>query len=165
MSTQRQMYQEKARGCVAAVLLFLMTAGRPAVANDDRSTTETPLSNSSLTTQFSNSSVELPKVLRSHRPCGSEHDTYCSNGGMCMFPQDSDKPSCICKAFYSGRRCMIYADDTGSSTSPQLEKLIGIIIGVLMVIVVLAVLFYCFAYKRCIKSAPLIKSAPSESSV
>ncbi|XP_073321622.1 epigen [Pagrus major] len=107
--------------------------------------------------------MEEPLVLRSHRSCGSEYANWCENGGTCMFPQDSDKPSCICTSSYGGNRCMFFTDHTYSL--PEVEQLIAIIFGVAMLISVLIIIIYCCAYKRCKKSAQLIKSAPSESSV
>ncbi|XP_041644388.1 epigen [Cheilinus undulatus] len=164
MITQRQTNTGRALLSAAAVLLLLTSAGQSAVLSDILQTTETPsLPDMTVTTEINNSSVEGPRVLRSHRSCGSEHENYCENGGQCMYPQDSDKPFCICTSSYSGTRCLFFADNT--RTKPELEQLIGIIFGVVMLIIALAILFYCFAYKRCVKSAPLIKSAPSESSV
>ncbi|XP_020499572.3 epigen [Labrus bergylta] len=164
MFTQRQTNMEKVVLSAATVLILLTSAGNSAMLSDILLTTKTPaLSNSSLTTLISNDSMEEPRVLHSHKPCGSEDENYCENGGKCMFPQDSEKPFCICTSSYSGPRCLFFLDNSRSLA--DLEGLMGIIFGVLMLIIFLAILFYCFAYKRCIKSAPLIKSAPSESSV
>ncbi|XP_034548562.1 epigen [Notolabrus celidotus] len=164
MFTHRQMSMEKAVLSAVAMLLLLTSAGQSAILTDIPHTTEAPtLSNSSLTTELSNSTMELPQVLRTHRSCGAEHENYCENGGECMYPQDSDKPFCICTSSYSGIRCLFFVSNT--HTLPELEQLIGISFGVLMLLVVLAIIFYCCAYRKCIKSAPLIKSAPSESSV
>ncbi|XP_074527001.1 epigen-like [Halichoeres trimaculatus] len=159
MFTHRQTSMEKDVVSVVAVLLLLTSAGQSATQ-----TTEAPdLSNSSLTTQFSNSTMEGPRVLRTHKSCGVEHENYCENGGECMYPQDSDKPFCICTSSYSGTRCHFFS--SGVYNPPELEKLIGISFGVMMLIVVLAIIFYCCAYKKCIKPSPLIKSAPTESFV
>ncbi|XP_029296628.1 epigen isoform X2 [Cottoperca gobio] len=155
MFTQRQKYLENA---LLSVLL-LTTAGQSTMLT----TASTAPSNSSLTTQLSNSSMEKPRVLHSHGPCSSEHETYCENGGECMYPQDSDKPSCICTSSYIGPRCLFFNDRT--RTLPELEQLIAISFGVAMLIFVLAIVIYCFVNKMCKKSTPLIKSAPSESSV
>ncbi|KAM7018337.1 epigen-like [Tautogolabrus adspersus] len=164
MFTQRQTNMEKVVLTAVAVLILMTSAGNSAMLSDILLTTKTPaLSNSSLTTTINNSSMEEPRVLRSHKSCGSEHENYCENGGECMFPQDSEKPFCICTSSYSGPRCLFFLDNSRSVV--DLEGLVGFIFGVLMLITVLAILFFCFAYKRCIKSAPLIKSAPSESSV
>ncbi|XP_044053898.1 epigen [Siniperca chuatsi] len=164
MFMQRQTYLEKALLSALTVLLLLTTAGQSAVLGDNLQTTAAPaLSNLPLSTQLNNSSMEEPQVLRSHRSCGSEHENYCENGGECMYPQDNDKPFCICTSSYSGPRCLFFSDHT--RTLPELEELIGISFGVVMLFFVLAIIIYCFAYKRCIKSAPLMKSAPSESSV
>ncbi|XP_036955103.1 epigen [Acanthopagrus latus] len=165
MFTQRQTHLENALLSAVAVLLLLLTPpGQSATLSDELQTTAAPtLSGTAPTTQPNNSSMEEPLVLRSHKPCGSEHANWCENGGTCMFPQDSDKPSCICTSSYTGHRCMFVSDLT--HTLPESEQLIAISCGVAMLISVLAVIIYCCACKRCKKSAPLIKSAPSESSV
>ncbi|CAK6950803.1 epigen-like [Scomber scombrus] len=165
MFTQGQLWLEKAIFAAVAVVLFA-TAGQSAVLTDNLQTTTTPaLSDSSLTTQLDNSSVEGPRVLRSHRSCESEHENYCGNGGKCMYPQDSDQPSCICTSSYTGPRCMFYNQSEPSRVPPELEQLIAIGFGVTIIIIVLALIIYCFAYKRCVKSAQLIKTVPSEMSV
>ncbi|KAM7415856.1 hypothetical protein PAMA_018088 [Pampus argenteus] len=156
MFTRRQTCLEKAILAAVAVLLF-STAGQCAQL------TTPALANSFLNTQLNDSSDEEPRVLRLHRSCTSEHDNYCSNGGKCMYPQDSDKPSCICTSSYSGPRCMFYSEP--SRSLPELEQLIAIGFGVAIIIIILAIILYCFAYKRCIKSASLIKPTPSETSV
>ncbi|XP_042344405.1 epigen [Plectropomus leopardus] len=159
MFAQRQTYLEN-----ALLLLLLTSAGQSAILTDNLQTTATSaLSTSPLTTQLNNSTMEKPRVLRSHRPCRSEHANYCENGGECMYPQDTDEPSCICTSSFSGRRCLFVNAQTRSL--PELEKVIGISFGVVMLIIVLVVIIYCFACKRCKKSAPLIKSALSEISV
>nr|XP_020449310.1 epigen-like [Monopterus albus] len=144
-----------------ALLLLLTTAGQSTALTHSPQTTETPLlSNVLLTTQLNNSSMDSALVMHSHRPCRSEHENYCENGGECMYPQDNDKPFCICTSSYSGPRCLFFNGHTRSL--PEIEQLIGISIGVVMLIFLLAIAIYCFAHQRCIKSAPLIKSAPSE---
>ncbi|XP_070690531.1 epigen-like [Pempheris klunzingeri] len=164
MFTQRQTYLEKALLSVVAVMLLLTTAGQSAMLTDDLQTTAAPaLSNSSSPTQLSNGSMEEPRVLRSHRSCGSELENYCENGGECMYPQDSDKYFCICTSSYSGERCHFFSDPT--RTLPEIEQLIGISFGIVMLIFAFAFFIYCFAYNRCRKSAQLIKSAPFDSSV
>ncbi|XP_040012041.1 epigen [Xiphias gladius] len=164
MFTQRQTCLEKALFSAVAAVILLTAAGQSAILADSIPTTAAPLlSNSSLTPQLNDSSAEEPRVLHLHRSCGSEHEKYCENGGECMYPQDSDKPFCICTSSYSGPRCLFINEPTRSR--PELEQLIGISFGVVMLIFTLAIIIYCFAYKRCIKSAPLIKSAPSETSV
>ncbi|XP_028270277.1 epigen [Parambassis ranga] len=156
MFTQGQTYLQRAFFSAAAVLLLLTQTGQSVLL-----TTAAP--NATLTTQLSNSSVAEPQVQRVHRSCESEHENFCQNGGKCIYPQDSEKPFCICAASYSGQRCMFFTEST--RTQPEWEELIGISFGVIMVIILLAILIYCCAYKRCKKSAPLIKSVPSETSV
>ncbi|XP_033946965.1 epigen [Pseudochaenichthys georgianus] len=164
MVTQRQKYLENALLSAVAVLL-LATAGRCEMLTVTVETTATPATlNSSPTTQLPNSSMEKPPVSHSsQRPCQSQDENYCANGGVCMLPQDSDKPSCICKFSYTGQRCLFVISP--SHTLPELEKVIAISFGAILIIFVLAIIFCCFAHKRCRKSAPLLKSAPSESSV
>ncbi|XP_041854679.1 epigen-like [Melanotaenia boesemani] len=155
----------KAIPTAGMVLLLLTTAVQSAVlSNDVQTTAAPPVSNSSLTTHIVNSSVEEPRVWRLVKmSCGETYKEFCGNGGQCMFPQDSDKPSCICKPPYSGPRCMVFTDLT--RTVPNLDKVIGISFGAIMLITLVTIIAYCCAYKRCVKSAPLIKSAPSETSV
>ncbi|KAI9536969.1 hypothetical protein NQZ68_029097 [Dissostichus eleginoides] len=162
MVTQRQKYLENALLSAVAVLL-LATAGRCEMLTVTVETTATPATlNSSPTTQLPNSSMEKPRVAHSQRPCQSKDENYCANGGECMLPQDSDEPACICKFSYTGKRCFFILH---IHTLPELEKVIGVSLGAILIIFVLAIIFYCFAHKRCRKSAPLIKSAPFESSV
>ncbi|KAG7221379.1 hypothetical protein INR49_017255 [Caranx melampygus] len=158
MFTPRQNYLQMALYSAVAVLVLLTTVGQSAVISDNLQTTETP----SPTAEADNATMEGPRVLRSHRSCGSEHENYCENGGECMYPQDSDKPFCICTSSYSGTRCHFFSDHT--RTLPELEQLIGIIFGVFMLIFFFAIMIYCFARKKCLKSPPLIKYAPSETS-
>ncbi|XP_034728665.1 epigen isoform X2 [Etheostoma cragini] len=159
MVTQSQKYLENALLAAVAALLLLTAAGQSAILPDELQTTATPaLLNSSLLTQL-NSSMGKPRLLGLHRACRSEHEKYCENGGECMYPQDSDKPSCICTSSYTGPRCLFFNDRT--HTLPELEQLIAIIFGVAMLIIVLAIIIFCLAYNRCIKLAPLIKAAPS----
>ncbi|KAK5870894.1 hypothetical protein PBY51_003802 [Eleginops maclovinus] len=163
MVTQRQKYLENALLSAVAVLL-LTTAGRCEMLTVTVQTTATtaPLS-SSPTTQLTNSSMDKTPVSHSYRPCKSKDENFCANGGKCMLPQDSDEPSCICKFSYVGKRCHFIMEH--NRALPELEQLIAITFGVAMLILVLTIIIYCFAYKRCMKSAPLIKSAPSDSSV
>lgn len=53
---------------------------------------------------------------------------------------------CSCTPLYSGPRCLFFSDHTRSQ--PELEKLIGITFGVIMLITALAIMMYCFASKR-----------------
>ncbi|XP_034397597.1 epigen [Cyclopterus lumpus] len=164
MFTQRQAHADKALLSAMAALLLLTTTGQSAMSTNSLPTAATPaLSAPSLTTQLGNGSMEEPQVLPSHRSCRSEHEHFCDNGGECMYPQDSDEPACICKSSYSGRRCLFLNDR--AYTLPELEQLIGITFGVAVLIIVLAFISYCLAYRRCIKSAPFKKLALSESSV
>ncbi|XP_041793384.1 epigen-like [Chelmon rostratus] len=160
MFTQRQTNLEKALLSAVAALLLLTPAGQSAMTDDPQTSTTPATSNSTLTTQLSNSSVEEIRALHSHRSCGSEYANYCENGGECMYPQDSDKPSCICKSSYSGPRCLFFSVTQNTSTPPEVEQLIAISFGVAMLLLVLAIIIYCLGYKRCIKLPQRIKSAP-----
>ncbi|XP_075889469.1 epigen [Nelusetta ayraudi] len=151
------------RGLLSALaLLLLTTAGRSAVLTDHLQTTAAPAL-SALTTELFNTTMEEPKVQRSYRPCGDEHTDYCKNDGQCIIPQDADKPACICTASYSGDRCLFVSDQT--RTTGDVHEVIAITMGILMLALALAVIILCCVHKKCKKSAPLIKSAPSESSV
>ncbi|XP_029367238.1 epigen [Echeneis naucrates] len=163
MFTHTQTSMTKTSYLAAAVLLLLTTTAQSAVLTNNLQTTANPLLDSALSTQLNNDSVEEPRVLRSHRSCGSEHENYCENGGECMYPQDNDKPFCICKNTYSGTRCHFFIESTRSL--PELEQLIAICFGVVVLILFLAIIIFCFTRRKCIKSPPLIKSAPSETSV
>ncbi|XP_069563990.1 epigen [Brachyistius frenatus] len=159
MFTQRHAHLQTALLSALAVQLLLTTAGQSAAVTSET----TPLSNASLdTTQLGNGGEEEPRVLHSHRSCGGEHDDYCGNDGKCMYPQDSDKPFCICTSSYGGPRCLLIQP---ALSLPEVERVIGITAGVFMLILLLAIITYCCACKRGTKSAPLIKSAPSATSV
>ncbi|XP_068166702.1 epigen-like [Antennarius striatus] len=159
MLTQRQ---KRLENLLSAVLLLTAAGLSPTLA-DNLQTTAAPESHFN-TSQTVSRNVEKPVVLRSHTTCGSEHANYCENGGQCMYPQDSDKPFCICTSSYSGARCHFFSISETRSPA-ELEKLIAIGFGVVMFLFFLAFMIYCFANKRCTKSTLLIKSAPSESLV
>ncbi|XP_053277717.1 epigen [Pleuronectes platessa] len=162
MFTQRPTNLERVILSAVAVLLLLTTTGQTAILTDNLQTTAASLL-SNTTTQLNTSSVEHPKVLRTFKSCDSKDEKYCENGGECMYPQDSDEPFCICSSSYSGPRCHFFSDTT--HTLPEFEQMIGIIFGVAVLFLILAIVIYCFINRRCMKSAPLIKSAPSETSV
>ncbi|XP_061586064.1 epigen-like [Cololabis saira] len=151
---------QKALVSAVTVLLLLIAPGQ----SEDLQATAAPLVlNSSLTTGPSNSSMEKPKVQALHLPCGSEHDAYCANGGQCMYPQDSNKPSCICTDSYSGPRCMVPSALTHSQ--PGLEKVIAITFGVIMVVCILAIIILRCVYKKCVKETPLKTKAMTQTLV
>lgn len=52
---------------------------------------------------------------------------------------------CRCKDSYQGSRCEIYS--SFSSGAVNLDQLIGIILGVIVVILFLALLIFCYAYR------------------
>ncbi|XP_071774888.1 epigen-like [Centroberyx gerrardi] len=163
MFTQRQTILEKVIFSVAAVLTLLTTAGQSATLDNLHPTAGPAVLDPMLTTQPDNGSMEEPRVLRMHKPCREEHANYCENDGQCMYPQDTDTPSCMCKPSYSGTRCLFFVG--GSQIAPNYEEVIGIGVGVAMLIFFLAIIFYCCVRKRCTKSAQMIKLAPSENSV
>ncbi|KAM9743517.1 uncharacterized protein ACNS7B_010997 isoform 1-T1 [Menidia menidia] len=167
MFTQGQTFLERAFLPAVTMLLVLTTArsaSPAALSGSLRTTTAPPASNLSLTTQITTTAnMEDPLVKRLHTPCATEYSAYCGNGGTCMIPQDSNKPSCICAPSHGGPRCLDFSEVTYSL--PEMEEVIAITFGVIMVILILAVVISCCAYKRCVKSAPLIKSSSSETSV
>ncbi|XP_047448236.1 epigen-like [Mugil cephalus] len=159
MTTQTQTYLEKAFLSSVAVLLLLATVGQSAEVTTELQATATPPP----TVSPMNNTTEQPRVLHLHKPCGSEHETFCANGGTCVYPQDNEKPFCICTSSFVGPRCMLTSEQT--MVLPEFEKMIAVILAVVMLLLILAIVIYCLAYRRCVKSAPLIKSAPSEISV
>lgn len=44
---------------------------------------------------FLEDGVGIAKVMHLYTPCGSDYTHYCGNGGQCIFPQDTEKPSCM----------------------------------------------------------------------
>ncbi|KAM4616479.1 epigen-like [Polymixia lowei] len=161
MFAERHTYLEKGMSSVMAALILLTTAGQSVSLIDPSSTPSPTVVDSMLTTGLFNGSVEEPRVLRTHRPCREEHADFCI-GGECIYPQDSDKPSCNCRPLYSGHRCSSITAPT--QTAYQYEEMIGLSVGVAVLIFVLILLFCCIR-KRCTKSASLIKSDGSENSV
>ncbi|KAM9859035.1 epigen [Aulostomus maculatus] len=159
MLAQRQTYLKM--GISFLILLLLATSGQSA-----QTTTPPAVPDSSPTALLNDSSVEEPVVLRLHSSCRSEHENYCGNGGQCMYPQDSEKPSCICPPSFNGPRCLFVIEITGVVSEAPLaaEQLITIIFGVLIVLFILAVMGCCI-FKRCKKSTQLKKSEPCEMSV
>uniref|UniRef100_A0A674NJU4 EGF-like domain-containing protein n=1 Tax=Takifugu rubripes TaxID=31033 RepID=A0A674NJU4_TAKRU len=91
-------------------------------------------------------SVEGAKVVHPYAPCGSDYAHYCGNGGQCIFPQDTDKPSCICTSSFKGERCLFFSDH--SRALPELEQLVAISVGLAMVVVTLVVVVCCVLRKR-----------------
>lgn len=164
MFVLRQTCLRKAPAFTVAVLLLLATRGKSEMLSDSTLTTASPfLSNLSLTDQAVNSSMGEPKVGLFGTPCGEENKNFCLNGGKCIYPQDSNKPSCICSTLHDGIRC---ENPIGFTYKPLgAEKVIAIIFGLIMVFIILGLAVCCFVRKRCVKSAPLIKAAASETSV
>ncbi|NP_001273209.1 uncharacterized protein LOC102232343 precursor [Xiphophorus maculatus] len=164
MSTQRQTFLRKVLTFTVTVLLLLATTGKSEVLSDGTLTTVSPsFLNSSLTVQTVNSTTDQSKVQLSVRPCGDENEKYCLNDGKCIYPQDSRRPSCICMPSHSGPRCEIFTDLTYRPLT--VDKVIPIFFGCVMIFIILGLVFCCIIKKRCIKSAPLIKAAESETSV
>ncbi|XP_034026666.1 protransforming growth factor alpha [Thalassophryne amazonica] len=162
---QTQTYLTKVILSAAALFLFRATTVRSATPTAEPQSAATPTPSLSFATrQLDNSTMDKPRVLQSHRPCGSDHANYCHNGGQCMYPQDSDGPSCICAASYGGPRCMFIVN-TISQPKIYAEQLIGIVVGLALVVFALIfVICYC-SWKKCIKSSKLIKPTLPESTV
>ncbi|CAL8345696.1 unnamed protein product [Lota lota] len=90
------------------VLIFLATAGQHIrLADGLKYTTLSPsLLDLMPNTQAANDSMRQPSVLPMyHAPCREEHANFCLNEGRCMYPQDTEKPSCMCERGYYGPRC------------------------------------------------------------
>ncbi|XP_056138938.1 epigen [Lampris incognitus] len=117
----------------------------------------------SVLTQLINGTWEPPRALRMHRPCREEDLHYCGNDGQCVYPQDTESPSCICKPSFTGKRCMLIT--SGSQAAPDYEQVIGVGVGVALLFIILAAVFFYCLRKRCMRSAQLIKSNGSENSV
>ncbi|XP_024131681.1 protransforming growth factor alpha [Oryzias melastigma] len=156
MLTQRRKNVEMVLLSAGMILLLVITPGRCAMLST-QSVTSPPVVNSSLSPQTENSSSVEPEVSISHRPCHSKDEGFCGNGGQCIYPQDSQRPACICKASFAGQRCM-YPIGSGGRSEPELEKVIAIVCGVAMIIFTLMLVVYCCVRKRCTKSTPLLKS-------
>ncbi|XP_014911653.1 epigen-like [Poecilia latipinna] len=166
MSTQRQTFLRKVPTFTVTVLLLLATTGKSEVLSDATLTTVSPsFLNSSLTAQTVNSTTDQSKVQHSVRPCGAENQKYCLNDGKCIYPQDSLKPSCICMPSHSGPRCEIFIFTDLTYRPLTMDKIIPIFFGCVMISIILGLVVCCFIKRRCIKSAPLIKAAASETSV
>ncbi|XP_054895407.1 epigen [Poeciliopsis prolifica] len=164
MSTQRQTFLRKVPTFTVTVLLLLATIGKSEVLSDNMLTTVSPFFlNSSLTVQTVNSTMNQSKIHLSVRPCGDENEKFCLNNGTCIYPQDTRRPSCICMPSHSGPRCEIFTDFTYQPST--VDKVIPIFFGCVMIAIILGLVFCCVIKRRCIKSAPLIKAAASETSV
>ncbi|XP_017267758.1 protransforming growth factor alpha [Kryptolebias marmoratus] len=168
MLTQRQTHLEKALlPTVTMLLLLLTTAGQPAEAAKI-SPTAAADPDSSLMTPLISNNTDTYETHSLHIPCGSEHSTYCFHEGKCVHPRDNiSNLSCICKESYQGTRCEIYSNFSSVSAF-QKDQVVGIMIGIVtgvLLVSFLAMLISCFAYRRCRKSAPLIKLASSEALV
>ncbi|XP_018946691.1 epigen-like isoform X2 [Cyprinus carpio] len=113
-------------------------------------------------TTHSNGSREEPRVLAIQRPCGPEHEGFCSKG-TCSYSSDLDTPICRCDKMFSGMRCEHAILDTHQLSSP--EEVIGISCGVVLILGSIIGLMYCCLKKRCQKSSPPYKNYGSENSV
>uniref|UniRef100_A0A8C5H1B0 Epigen-like n=1 Tax=Gouania willdenowi TaxID=441366 RepID=A0A8C5H1B0_GOUWI len=141
-------------------LCLLINTGQSAVL-----TSASPLQNAILTTQTSDNTTGQLRTLHSNRSCREEHKYFCANGAICRYPQDSEKPFCICTSLYQGLRCMVPVIPHSSRTLPESQQVIAISIGIIIFLILLAIGIYICVSKKCVKSSPLIKSAPSETSV
>ncbi|XP_076010009.1 epigen-like [Genypterus blacodes] len=165
MLTEKNMFRHSSAensffSAVAVLLLLFITVGQSAALSVSLQPTPTTAVTDSWTTARPNSSMEEPLALRSHTPCAKEYDAYCANGGQCMYPQDNNKPSCICQPSYHGPRCLVTSLES-SGTVSHCEQVIAISVGVALLILGLAIIAYCCIHKRCSKKLPLIKPASS----
>ncbi|XP_061623480.1 epigen [Phyllopteryx taeniolatus] len=146
--------QSLKKGVLSAFLLLLAASGQSA------QTTTNP-------TQLENITIADPLLMSSHRPCGSQDQQFCLNGGTCVYPQDNTEPFCICKSGFSGNRCH-YDGEVNSvfcRSDHFIEHLIAISCVAAIFIFILVFIISCIVRKRCIKSAKQIKSVPCEVTV
>ncbi|CAL8249134.1 unnamed protein product [Merluccius merluccius] len=134
MFSRRQAATENAVG-----LLILLAIS---LADGLHSTTLSPSpSDLVLTPQVANVSMEEPLVLPlRYSPCREEHAGFCANDGMCMYPQDQDKPSCLCKPSFVDPRCMTLL--AKSQTETQYKEVVGICTTVFFFLIVLIVFLW-----------------------
>nr|XP_061803871.1 pro-neuregulin-4, membrane-bound isoform-like [Nerophis lumbriciformis] len=111
------------------------------------------------------SSTAYP-LISSQRPCGSQDQHFCFNGGTCFYPQDNNKPFCICTSGFSGNRCHdVDMDSVFHIPHLVVEQLIAITCGTAIFVFFLVVAIYCIVSKRLKKKAKLITAAPCEVTV
>ncbi|XP_067084244.1 LOW QUALITY PROTEIN: epigen [Osmerus mordax] len=154
---------QKAMSWLMAILILAATAVQSSEPSGNL-TQQTPHPRVSAPTHTLNGSMEEPRVLRMSRPCQDEHRGYCEHG-QCMYPQDSDKPSCTCLPPYVGDRCMFVYIVNPSQSDSRIEGLIGIILGVAFLLCFLGIAVYCCLRTRCKTSSPPYKPYGSENSV
>ncbi|XP_019744710.1 epigen-like [Hippocampus comes] len=138
--------QSLKEGVLSAILLLLAASGQSAQTT---------------------SSTEDPLLLSSHRPCGSQNQHFCLNGGTCIYPQDTTKPFCICTSGFSGNRCHYdrKVDTMFSQSHIAAEHLISLSCGAALLIFILLFITYCVVRTRCRKSEKQMESAPTEVTV
>ncbi|CAL1614852.1 unnamed protein product [Knipowitschia caucasica] len=130
--------------------LLLSTLGQTIASDVDPTTASPAVTNSSL---LLNSTDTMEMTMT--RPCGAEFKHWCMNGGECVFSHGSEKPLCKCPVPYEDSRCTTI--QLRSSQVTEIEKIIGIAIGGIMVVLALLLVLYCCFYKRRLQSK---KSSP-----
>lgn len=145
-----------------AVLLFLATAGQSVTPADGlhSTTTTTTLgpSPSDLVPATQTVNDSTPRILSMHHvPCREEHANFCFNGGQCMYPQDTNSPSCWCKENYYGPRCTSVISKSTMET--DYEKVVGSCVAAVVFFVLLMV-FLWWIHTRCVKKSPLKYDGP-----
>ncbi|XP_056458938.1 epigen-like [Gadus chalcogrammus] len=141
-------------------LIFLATVGQNIRLADGlkHPTLEPSPSDLMPITHAANNSTRAPPVLRMHHaPCREEHATFCFNEGRCMYPQDMENPSCICRASYGGPRCLSLMTKAYNVT--DYETVVGICTAVFFFILFL-ILALWWIRKRCIKKSPQKYAGP-----
>ncbi|XP_057688955.1 pro-neuregulin-4, membrane-bound isoform-like isoform X2 [Corythoichthys intestinalis] len=144
--------QSLKEGILSAIFLLLAASGQSAQTIRNF----TPLENGS---------TAYP-LISSQRPCGSQDQHFCFNGGTCFYPQDNNKPFCICTSGFSGNRCHdVDMDSVFHIPHLVVEQLIAITCGTAIFVFFLVVAIYCIVSKRLKKKAKLITAAPCEVTV
>ncbi|XP_049618750.1 epigen [Syngnathus scovelli] len=146
--------QSLKEGVLSALLLLLAVSGQSAQS------TRNP-------TRLQKNSTEDPLLLSPQKPCGSQDQKFCLNGGTCIYPQDTSKPFCICTSGFSGNRCHYdrEVDTMFSRCHRAVEHLISLSCGAAIVVFILVFIAYCVIRRRYTKSTKQMESAPCEVTV
>ncbi|KAM8865374.1 uncharacterized protein ACB058_006658 [Synchiropus picturatus] len=134
------------RVVLSTLLLAMVTTGQ---YNGTTSTPDVTESSSAAATGSWKGSL----ITGVHRPCDESNKDFCWNNGICVLPQDSNVPSCICPPNLTGQRC-VYAVGLLTIHNSSLEKLIALFVVMVLIIIVLSIFIYCVARRRLQKSAP-----------
>ncbi|KAB5540200.1 hypothetical protein PHYPO_G00099150 [Pangasianodon hypophthalmus] len=104
-----------------------------------------------------------PWVLPVHRLCSGQNESYCING-VCSFHENINTLSCTCHSGFMGKRCELRDLTSGVSTYYNLEEVIALSCGVILLLACVCVLGCCCCYRKC-SSKPAPPYKHQESSV